>query len=163
MALVGISAAEAQDYVSDMDPCKRVIETPVDPADPSKGVKKETVIDEGATVFSLAGLDCFLMAKIYDDTSHLTRNTAEVAEFGLKTRINQTNVEAVRYGLKGWEHLTDAKGNDMPFSTVKRTHDGREYTVASDACLARLGVRLISELGDRIKAMSEVTKAEAKN
>ena len=168
MALVGIGVGATLTYVSDLDPCKRRVPKKVpDPEaegqfidDPKGG--KEVVIDPGATAFRLAGLDVFLMARIYDDSSTLTRG-ASPDEVGLKTRINQTNIEAVRFGLKGWEHFTDAKGDDLPFTTNKRTLDGRDYEVVSDTCMNRLGNRLIGELAGEIKRMSEVAADEAKN
>ena len=62
MALVGISVGETFEYVLDRDPCKKTVEVPVDPDDPSQGKRTETVIEDGATVFTL---DVFVMGMIY--------------------------------------------------------------------------------------------------
>lgn len=163
MALVGISVAETFDYVSDGDPCKRRVAVPVDPDDPEKGTRETTVIDDGATVFKLGGLDVFVYGRITDNASSITRSEDDTKPIDFKTRLNASNIEAVRYGLKGWKHFTDQAGNDVPFGTVKRIEDGREYIVVSNACLKRLGLRLIGELGSRIREASEVSKAEQKN
>ena len=160
MALVGISVFDAFDYVSDTDPCKRKVETPTD-----GGITKiTTVIDDGATTFRLGVLDVFLMGMIYDNSSVIGRgpDTGE-GQIDVKTRLNATNIEAVRYGLRGWTHFTDAQGNDIPFVSADRIVQGRTYKAANDDCLARLGIQLIAELGQQIKTASEVGKAETKN
>ena len=159
MALTGISIADAFDYVSDSDPCKRKVATSVDGT-----LKTETVIDDGATTFRLGVLDVFLMGMIYDSSSVIGRGVdTDVGQIDVKTRLNATNIDAVRYGLRGWTHFSDSAGNDIPFETVERIVQSRTYRAVTDECLARLGIRLISELGQQIKAASEVGKAETKN
>jgi hypothetical protein len=156
---VGISVADAFDYVSNTDPCKRKV------SDTSTGITKtETVIDEGATVFRLGVLDVFLMGMIYDSSSIIGRGVdTDVGQIDVKTRLNATNIDAVRYGLRGWTHFPDAQGNDIQFTTVDRIVQGRTYKAVTDECLSRLGIQLISELGQQIKTASEVGKAETKN
>jgi hypothetical protein len=161
MALIGISRYETFDYVSDRDPCKRTVKVPIDPADASQGTRDDTVIEEGATVFELGVLDVFLMSMIYDRASKFTR--IESDEVGYAAALNVSNVEAVRYGLQGWTHFTDEKGNDLPFKQVERIVQGRKYQACTDEVLQRLSIRLIAELAEKIKEASEVSKAEAKN
>jgi hypothetical protein len=66
MALIGISVGATFEYVLDRDPCKKTVEVPVDPDDPSQGRRTETVIEDGAPVFTLGVLDVFVMGMIYD-------------------------------------------------------------------------------------------------
>jgi len=137
------------------------------PADAEKGTQASeiTIVDEGATHFTLGVLDVFLMAHIYDKSTKLTRGMSEAGEdeVGIVTAVNATNIETVRYGLHGWTNLQDAGGNDLPFKTIKKIVAGREYTVCADETLSLLGIQLIGEIGQTIKTASEVGRAEAKN
>jgi hypothetical protein len=162
MALIGLSRSDTIEYVSDSDPCKKWIDVPIDPNDPSRGTERKPVIEEGATVFLIGQLDVFLMGRIYDQASTLTRND-ENDEVGLKTNLNLTNIDAVRFGLRGWRNFRDKDGSDLPFATVKRRCNGRDYQVVTDACLKFLGIQLVQELAHEIKTRSEVSQAEEKN
>ncbi|MCO5157878.1 MAG: hypothetical protein M9945_14210 [Aquamicrobium sp.] len=162
MALIAMTVSDTIEHVSDRDPCKKKITVPVDPGDPSKGVKEDFVIEEGATVFFLKPLDVFLNGYIYDNASSLTGKEGS-AEVGIKTRVNQTNIDAVRHGLAGFRNFVDAKGSQIAFKTQKDVVNGREYDVASDETISKLGLRLIQELAGRIKEISDVTTDEEKN
>lgn len=162
MALYALTLSDTVEYVSDLDPCKKSQQVPVDPEDPSKGSKTVTDIDEGATLFMLRPLDCFLNAHIYDNASSITgREGSE--EVGIKTRVNQTNLDAVRFGLSGFKNFTDRKGTAVRFTTVNEFVNGREYTVASPDVMNCLGIRLIQELARKIKEISEVSEQQSKN
>jgi hypothetical protein len=91
----------------------------------------------------------------------ITRSDAE-GSVGVHTKLNHTNIEAVRFGLKGWKNFKDTHGNDIPFKTVKRHTNGRTYHVVVDECLERLGIQDIRELGQEIKRRSEASRAEEK-
>jgi hypothetical protein len=162
MALVGITRPEARDYVSETDPCRKTIQVPVDPADATKGTRDEIVIEDGATVFELGVLDVFLMGMIYDKSTSITRGS-DSEDVGFQTRVNQTNIETVRYGLKGWRNFQDPAGGELAFAAEQRFVNGRAYQAVSDVCLNKLGIRLIRELAQEIKANSEVRGLEAKN
>ncbi|MGK9084928.1 hypothetical protein KXR64_16740 [Brucella intermedia] len=162
MALIAMTVHDTVEHVSDLDPCKKKTKVPVDPNDPSKGMKDEVTIEEGATKFFLKPLDVFLMGYIYDNASSLSGKQGS-DEIGIKTRVNQTNIDAVRHGLAGFSNFKDAKGNDIPFQTVKVQVNGREYEVADDATMSKVGIRLTQELGARIKEISEVSADEEKN
>lgn len=149
-------------YVSDKDPCKVKTQVPVDPNDPTKGTKEHVTISEGATVFFLKPLDVFLTGYIYDNASTLSGKQGDDT-VGIHTRINQTNIDAVQHGLAGFENFSDNKGNSNPFTTVKKVVAGREYEVAADDVLKRLGIRLVQELAEEIKRISEVAPAEEKH
>ena len=159
--LVAMTTADTVDYVSDLDPSKRKVKTARDPEDPSKGFDEAWVVGPGATTFKLRGLDTFMMSTIYDNASVL-QGTEGSNQYGIQTKINQTNVEAVRHGLIGFTNFADAKGNGIGFETQKAFVNGRKYDVVADKVMNTMGVRLVQELATKIKEMSEVTAAEEK-
>lgn len=157
-----MTPADVIDYVSDADPSKKKVKKEIKGAAGDAPVMKDvTEIGPGATVFKLKGLDVFLMGWIYDNASTLSQSNA--SEVGIHTRINQTNIEAVRHGLAGFTNLTDAKGGQVSFKTQKAVVNGREYEVVADETLNVLGIRVIGELAREIKKISEVSGQEAKN
>lgn len=162
MAIIALTVADTVDYVSDEDPSKVITYTPKDPDRPEAGKDRREEIKPGATVFKLRALDVFLMGYIYDNASSLT-GTSGNDDVKITTRVNQTNIEAVRHGLLGLTNFSDRQGNAVKFDTQKAVVNGREYHVASDDIINRLGVRLISELASKIKEISEVTPSEEKN
>jgi hypothetical protein len=162
MALVALTTADQADYVSDLDPSKTKVTLPIDPEDPSKGNKIVDKISDGASVFSLRNLDVFLKGYIYDNASSLS-GEQDSNKIGIQTRVNQTNIDAVRHGLIGIKNFADKLGNAVVYATQKVVVNGRPYNVVSDAVMNTLGIQLIQELAEKIKKMSEVTAAEEKN
>jgi hypothetical protein len=162
MALIGISCGDTFEYVSEGDPSKRRVDEPIDPKHPDKGSRTKVVIDDDATVFELGVLDVFLMGMIYDRASAIAPRESD-GELAFSTRVNQTNIEAVRYGLRGWRNFLDRDGKEIPFETKLQHAANRKYQVVTDECLNRLGIRRIRELGQQIKDRSEVQAAEEKN
>lgn len=163
MALVALTLADTIKHVSDLDPSKKTVQVPVDPTDASKGVKDVEEIDwDSATVFHLKPLDVFLQAHIYDNASSLSNRQGEDT-VGIQTKVNQTNIDAVRHGLAGFDRYADKRGNAVKFATVKSILNGREYDVVSDDVMKTFGIKLIQELASKIKAISEVSAEEEKN
>jgi len=163
MALVGISKAETIEYVSDDDPCKTVKKVPIDAVQGLLGgTKDEEIIVDGATKFTLGTLDVFLMGMIYDRASTITRDD-EAGAIGMSTKLNSTAIDACRYGLRAWENFQDAQGSDLKLTFVKKVVMGRDYQAVTDDCLASMGIRLVAELGNKIKEISNVTRADTKN
>ena len=162
MALIALTVSDTVEYVSDLDPAKSKQPVPIDPADPSKGTTMKEVVGDGATVFLLKPLDVFLMGYIYDNASTLSGKQGDDT-VGIHTRVNQTNIDAVRHGLAGFRNYADRNGNAIPFKTQKAVVNGREYDVAHDDILKTLGIRLIQELADKVKEISEVSPDEEKN
>jgi hypothetical protein len=162
MALVALTVHDTVEYVSDLDPAKTKETVPVDPNDPSKGTETRETIADGATVFLLRPLDVFLMGHIYDNASVISGKQGDDT-VGIHTRINQTNIDAVRHGLAGFKNFMDRYGNPVRFKTQKTIVNGREYQVVHDDIMNMLGVRLIAELAQKIKDISEVSANEEKN
>jgi len=162
MALIALTVHDTVEYVSDLDPAKTKQFVPIDPSDPTKGEEEREVIGEGATVFLLRPLDVFLMGHIYDSASVISGKQGDDT-VGIHTRVNQTNIDAVRHGLAGFRNFADKYGNQVRFKTQKAVVNGREYEVVHDDIMNMFGVRLISELAQKIKDISEVSKEEEKN
>lgn len=162
MALIAMTTADTVDYVSDKDPSKKTNKVQRDPENPAAGFDVTTEILPGATVFKVRPLDVFLMGFIYDNASSLTGREGS-SEIGIHTKVNQTNIEAVRHGLLGWENFTDAKGGAARFKTQRAVVNGRTYDVAHDDVMNSMGIQLIQELAAEVKRISEVTPAEEKN
>ena len=162
MALIAMTTSDTEEYVSDRDPCKVKTKVFNDPEAPAKGFEMQTTILPGATKFLLRSLDVFLMGYIYDNASQLTGREGS-AEIGINTRVNQTNIDAVRHGLCDVINFADKTGNQVKFKGQKAVVNGRQYEVVHDDIMNMLGITLIAELADKIKSISEVTAAEAKN
>jgi hypothetical protein len=162
MAIRALTLGDTFEYVSDKDPCKQKQETQIDPKDPKKGTVVDYLIKDGATKFFLSALDVFLMGEIYDNSQTLTGEEGS-NKIGINTKINQTNISAVRHGLRGWSDFKDDNGNDVKFTTTDIQVNGRDYKVASDAAMKMLGIRLVTELAGKIKEASEISPGDEKN
>jgi len=162
MALIAMTTSETITYVSDKDPAKKKTIAFLDPNDPSKGETTTSEIGSDATVFRLRPLDVFLMGYIYDNASELSGRQDSI-EIGIRTKINQTNIEAVRHGLVGFSNFFDKTGKEVCFGANNIKINDRDYTVASDATMKLLGIQLIQELAEQIKNISEVSASEEKN
>ena len=162
LALTAMTTSDVVEYVSDKDPAKTQKPQLIDPKDPSKGEIMSEAVGEGATIFRLKPLDVFLMGYIYDNASTLSGRQGDDM-VGIHTRVNQTNIEAVRHGLVGFSNFVDAKGGHVRLSQTKAVVNGREYTTVDDASMQLLGLHLIQELANKIKAISEVSGAAEKN
>lgn len=161
MAIKALTKSDSFKYVSDKDPAKSKVKVLVDESDPSKGEIEQEKIDwSTATVFHLRSLDVFLMGHIYDNASLLTGSGGD--SFDIKTRINQTNIDAVRFGLVGFDNFADDRGVGIKFKTVKKVVNGREYDALDDDILNSMGLNLIGELAGKIKEASEVSAEDEK-
>ncbi len=152
MALIAMTVADTVEFVSDKDPAKSKKPVPLDASDPSKGEIIRDVIGEGATVFFLKPLDVFLMGYIYDNASTLS-GKQDSNEIGIHTRVNQTNIDAVRHGLAGL--LKPACSSVVVASRCWRIHFWLPMNM--------FGIQLIQELATRVKEISEVSAEEEKN
>jgi hypothetical protein len=163
MALIALTTGDLVKFVSDQDPAKTKTKVPNDPTDATKGEKEVESIDyQTATVFYVRPLDVFLMGAIYDGASELTGRQGQ-EEIGIHTKVNKTNIEAVKFGLSKWENFADANGKSVNVKTEKMTRNRREYEVVDDATINMLGIQLVQELANKIKSISEVSKVALKN
>lgn len=129
----------------------KVIESALDPA---RGTAE-------ATRFTIGALDAFVSAYVTDRM--LTFSDSDSG--GIQTaqvKMNEADLEVVRFGLKGWENFQDARGNDVAFRTVERILQGKKYVVVESDDLARMAPELVRELAREIRAINSVTEDEAK-
>lgn len=164
MALIALTTADTVDFVSVLDGDAKTKLVPNDPNDHTKGTHPEVVgWDEGASVFKLSSLDVYLMGHIYDNATQISGKSGS-DEVGISTKVNKTNIDAVRYGLVGIpDNFCTKDGRPVELRRKDTLLNGRKYQVVEDAVLDQLGLQLIGEMAGRIKAISEVQKAEAKN
>lgn len=125
------------------------VETFTPDSDPDKGTDR-------ATSFTLKPLDGFLNAYIWD--AGLT-----VAVDGNRLALQRMSLEAVRFGVVGWDNFLDANGSPIAFKTESRIVCGRAYQGVTDELLAQLPFVVMKELADRIREMATVSEDEAKN
>lgn len=169
MALVAVSNRDTEKFVSKFDPARTMVDVKINPDDKSKDAptKKEEVIDYStATIFHVGSLEVGLMSDIFDGAMNMgahTIGTNGLPQMDVRMMINKTNVEAVRFGLRGWDNFQDAKGKQVKFAKETISKNGKTYEVVAPECMNCLDVELVQELAERIKARSRVTKAVEKN
>lgn len=160
MAVKGLSISDTIDHVLDSDPSKRIVEID-NPDDPKAPKIKQEMIDEGATIWKLSGLDVFLDARVWDASAEFSQT--EQGRTEARVNIAVGSIEAVRYGLKGWENFTDRQGNQIPFRTEQRRIAGREYQAVPDDLLRLIPLNDMFELSRKIRELSRLTETAAKN
>jgi len=140
MALTGLNLARSEWYESDLDPAKGT---------------------DNATKFKLGTLDKFIMSRIQD----AAMSFEDGADGNVETRVkmNQANIDFVRFGLKDWDNFLDDSGKKIKLKTKKESVGGREYDVVTDECIERLSPDLVAELAGRIRNVNSVSQGEAKN
>ena len=123
-------------------------------SDPARG-------SADATKFTIGAIDAFVSAYVFDRT--LTFSDSDAGGIAMaQVKMSEANLEAVRFGLRGWENFRDDRGNDVPFTTADRIVLGKRYVAVADECLAVLGQDLVRELANAIRRINEVTPDDAK-
>lgn len=136
MAIRGLTLSSTFEYQSD--------------ADPDKGTPN-------ATVFVLGPLDVFVSTHLFDGAMEVGPDQQ------VQFRSNAANLDAVRFGLKGWRNFKNEDGSDIPFETTERNLLGRKYVGVFDDCLARISIDEVRVMATQIREASLVQEAEAKN
>jgi hypothetical protein len=92
-------------------------------------------------------------------------NSDVYAYLGQKANTNslEAMTEAVRYGLRGFENLTDEHDNPVKFSTISRPLGECNYNVVSGHILRIIPIEVITELGAEILNLTKIDRTEAKN
>lgn len=150
MALKGLRVSEQYPYVSKLDDCY----------DPDIEKAKE----KGATVFMIGTLRADRRTAIQDGV--MSTDVGGLAAGGGGTfRMNtaRQNLEACRFGLRGWENFKDADGKDLPFEVEKKIAEGNEYACPTMETLSYLTTAIVNDLGREILSGNSVTVGEAKN
>lgn len=161
MALMGMTLADTVDYVSNKDPAKIIKLVPVDDTKPDGEKRVETIIAANASIFKLRPLSVFMKGWVYDNASQVVHRNGDAR---VEARYNETNIQAVRFGLVSVENFhTDKAGNNLTWKPIKVTFNGREYEAVPDNVLSMFGLELVAELAAEIKRISEVSVVEEKN
>ena len=165
MALVGISKFEDEEFVSRLDPCRVVYpDFEADGRTPHSKAKQtdiEKSREQGATIFIVGALTVNVRTYITDKTGVVQELDQEGSR--LIHRNGMRTLEACRFALKRWENFKDPSGRDIPITTTEKIVLGSNYTVLDDATLERLGVALISEIGEYILERNAFLQSLAKN
>lgn len=132
MAIVGISRFETEKFFSERD-------------------------KEKETEFTIGSLDVDMKARLSDKMYSI--GIQGVSGMGIGTNKNVVYLEAVRYGLRGWNNFKDSKGKPLEFKTKEWMVYGKPYTIVDDDSLQMLPSWLISELGRKILDRNEVDVA----
>jgi len=121
--------------------------------DPAKGTPD-------ATKFTIGAIDTFVWTYVHDRTLVFGENE-ETGKQTAQVKLNEVNLELVRFGLKDWANFKDEKGNDVEFKTVERFVMGKKYQVVADDCLLRFDVMLVREIANAIRDINEVKEIDA--
>jgi hypothetical protein len=119
--------------------------------------------DEVKTVFKIGTLDTPLRLYISDKVAKYSYGK-EGDKAEVEYNVNQMNLEAVRFGLRGWENFKDKAGQDVIFSTVSTAVPklgNREGL--SDFVLKKFHPDWITELGEEILRRNSISKEAEKN
>ena len=141
MALYGVSLLETQDYISTHDSNKTE--------------------SDGATVFVLGTLDLVTRFRLMDSAFDMTQGDGPAR---ININRNMVNMEAVRFGLRGWRNFRNKDGEkELPFSTETDTVGGKPYVVVSKECMNAIPTNIILELGQKIMDLNAVDAGFAGN
>lgn len=121
--------------------------------DPAKGTPD-------ATQFTIGAIDSYISSYVFDRTLVFGESAGGEREVA-QVKMNESNIDVVRFGLKGWKNFKDEDNNDVEFTTVERVVMGKKYVAASDECIARMDIALIRDLASAIREINVVTKDEA--
>ncbi len=141
MAIRGISLSETETFILPID----------DPTNPTK--------------WKIGVIDSLIMAEIQDLITIFEPGAGGDRNAPAKTKLcmNLVQVEAARYGLKGWENYVDNTGMQIPFRTEKKYVGGKTVDAVADDLLRTIPFDIVSALGKRILDKNKFLEEEAKN
>jgi len=120
---------------------------------------------EPKTIWIIGPIDGALMAAIDDGTTlyKVDRSQPE-SDAGMTVRLNKRFVEAVRYGLKGWENLQDSTGQQLKYESQEYAVDGvGPRPGVKDALLRSIALKAIAVIGARILELNDLPGDARKN
>src|SRR5688572_18726257 len=126
MGLKGLRISEKYDYISKLD------EAPTHEGEGSE--RRELTVEErerqGATVFELGSLRVDVRTKIADGVMGFRQGEGNQPS-SLNMNLSRQNLEALRFGLKGFRNFKDEDGDPIPYKTEKYQFEGKEILVPS--------------------------------
>lgn len=143
MPIIGITLDATREYESVYDPAKGTDE---------------------ATKFEIGTLDSRIFGQLRDKAMVIQSDpTDPEGEAETQLKGNEVSFLFVQYGLRGWENFKDAKGNDIAFKTVKRTHGQHSYACVDPELIKLIPGVVITELAGEIRKANDLEEAEEKN
>jgi hypothetical protein len=119
---------------------------------------------ENATTFVLGALDARVMSVIKDKATAIPVSAFTDATNAMASlNINQTNLEVVQFGLKGFKNLQNDDGSQVEYKTAHVNLGGKTYLVCDPKIIEVLRDEDISELASKIMDINTLTEAERKN
>jgi hypothetical protein len=121
--------------------------------------------DGNPTKWKIGIIDSASMAEIQDMITIFEYDRQGDANAPAKNKlcVNQVNLEAVRYGLKGFENFYDNKNSHVEFKTEKRILAGKSIDVVSNEIIRMIPFEILMEIGRVILEKNKVTAEEVKN
>jgi hypothetical protein len=117
---------------------------------------------EEQSVFLLRTLSVRELAQIEDRAAGVSHG-GEDGEQMIAVRSGSTRLEALRFGLVGWERVFDSKGGEVPFRGTKQKRNGVDFVQPDDETLGRIPPKYRLELAEEITEGSRLTQAERGN
>lgn len=145
--IIGLNLDTTLEHVSKFDPDKE---------------KHEKGEGGNPTKFSLITLDSRVMGHLKDKATRMSVNPKAKEDDSVLTEVamNETAFETVQFGLTGIEPFEDENGQQIIFKTVKRNLRGKSYTIAAEAVVNRLPLKVITELAEKLGEMNDLGEAE---
>lgn len=72
-------------------------------------------------------------------------------------------IEAVSFGLKGFEKFKKRDGSDIQFVEKQRVINGKTFNVVEESILELIPFEILCELGSEILKISKMSEEEEKN
>lgn len=165
MALVGISNFEDEEYISVLDPCRILYPEKGEDGKPHPKAGQADIAsseEKGATIFVTGALTVDQRAWITDKTGVVQESDGE-GGFRMVHRTGTRNLQAVRFGIRGWRNFKDPSNADIPIKRRKQIIVGNEYEVLDDDTIGRMGLALVTEIGEYILNRNSFVESLAKN
>lgn len=113
------------------------------------------------TVFVLGALDGRIMAYINDAVTKFEMDgKAKGAAPDPVFRLGTRRWLLVKYGLRGWRRLCDARGQEVAPSFDQVPHGKRSYQAVPDMIIEQIPEHAMTELAEAIANQNELTEAE---
>ena len=121
--------------------------------------------DENKTVWKIGVLDTPLRAYLTDRLTDFSYGKGDMsAPADITLHQNIMYLEAIRYGIKGWENFKDKSGNDIPYLTemISISKLGNRLGI-KDFSLRKIRYEWIEDLGKEVMRLNKLDKEEEKN
>lgn len=119
---------------------------------------------DAATTFILGALDSRVMSIIKDKATAIPVSAFSNAENAVASlNVNQTNLDIVIFGLKGFKNFQDHDGKQIEFKTTQTVLGNKTYTTVLSSIVEMLPEEAISELAGVIMDINNVSETERKN